>query len=291
MWNEEYVASVKDVRVKVDNYIITDINASNGEEYEFLFKLTTNFKHIEKYDTKKMLVSAYNVGKIIDDKFTYKDYLVNSNDTKDIKLVRRNLFLRASYETNLEYQAQSKKINEQLNKDLDEEIRANNDINREKVRKELEREIEKGIYRRKIDELFKLYNIQEKDYNNLIKSIKKFVLVCGVPRVNKTMSIHEQNLFSVILISHKIYTFIKNKGKYPLESKQTQTMTKEGKCKLEFDTVNDLLYSLAINYFAFKQYGYIICKVCGKMAVGNRKKQTCSERCKKIRNGSYNKIK
>ena len=288
MWEENYVASVKNIRVKIDNYMINDLTPSDNEDYEFLFKYNTYFKHIEKYNTKKMLVSAYNVGKIINEKFTYDDII----DINSKTVVKRNIFLKASYEANLAYQGQPKRVYKEIIEEIEKEKqKGNNEIDKKLLEKKLRRRIEKEVYKKHLEWLFKMNNINEKDYKNLIKAIKKFVEACGVPNVKDGINAQEQNLFSVILISDKIYKFIKSGGKYTLESKQTQTMTKEGICKFEFDTVNDLLYSLAINYFAFKSQGYIICDVCHKMAEGNAKKKTCSETCKKIRNGSYNKKK
>lgn len=294
MWNENYVASVRNIKVKVDNYIITDIKKGENEDYEFLFELSTKFDKLTNHDSKQMLTCVYNIGQKIDEKFTYTDYVEVYDETsksKKLEKVKRNIFLRARNDTHTEYFSRIKELHKQTEKELNIKMpKENYDINKVTLFNARLREKEKDIYKRRVEEQFKLNNIQEEDYKDLIKLIEKYIEVCGTPPTKNSLSTYEQGLFSIILMSYKIYLFIESDGEYFIEAHHTQTMEK-GKYKMEFDTINDLLYSLAMNYFIFKKGGYIFCEVCGKMAIGKYGRMTCSEVCKKIRNGSYNKKK
>ena len=281
--NKDYVVSIKNTKVKITNYEVEKIEMLDNEQYEFLFKYTTHFKELTSYNTKRLLTNVYNIGKWVHEHFTYDDALLNSNN--EYEIIKRNLFLRAKYNTDFECAAQPKSFDKQI-KDA---LKLNNitEENYKKAYSEQRRKIEKAIYVRNTEELFRQYNVTKSEYNTLIKLICNFVKAFGIYTTNNELEEQEQSLFSIILLSHKVYLFIESGGKKQLEVNITQTLSKDMKCEMMYNTTNDLIYSLAINYFAFNRNGYIICEVCGQMAEGNQKKKTCSERCKKIRNKSY----
>jgi len=292
MFNENYLVSVRNPKVKIDNVLVSNIKECDNEDYEFLFEITTDYKKLEKKETREILSTTYNIGKLVEEKFTFDDYLINPNDTHDFKLIRQNLFLKIRNDTNIEYNGSLLRINKEIEKEYDIKMpRDKYDINKVNIFNQRHRNKEKEIYRRRINEEFERHNIKEEDYKDLIKLIKHFVKLCGVPPLNTEITKYEQSLFSILFLSHNVYLFMNNKGNKKIEAKHTQTLKVERNKKrynMEFDTINDLIYSLAINYILFDGYSYIFCCVCGRMAPGKKGKNTCGEVCKKKRNGHYN---
>ncbi len=292
MWDEKYVVSVEHPKVKVDNYIVSNIEKMDNQEYEFIFQYDTDLKKLKELNTKEMLVKTYNLGKFVNEKFTFDGFIevVDKNTNKRVpKIIKNNIFLKAREETHLEYFGRLKSISKQVEKKLNIDIKVDkyDSDKREAYNDEL-RKIEKEIYVRRVEGQFKLYNVQDEDYNKLLELLNDWIKTCGLTERDVDLTEKQQNIFPIILLSHQIYLFIEN-GLPHLEAKFTQTMSEDYHFEMNFDTVNDLIYSLAMNYFIFDRNGYIICEVCGLMHEGNRKKKTCSEVCKKKRNGSYNK--
>lgn len=289
MFDEKYVVSVMHPDVKIERYFVDNITELEKQDYEFLFKANTNFEKMNNLNTKKIFLSTYNLGKFVHEKFTFQSQIEIPEETSHKfinKEINRNIFLTALYETNLEYQGRMKEIYTKSKEKI--HIGVNDSITDEKNRvlffKEL-RKAQREIYLRKVEGQFKLNNITQKDNEKLLKLLNNWVKCCGLSKFELNASKNKTNLFSIILLAHKVYLFIKNDIS-DLEVNIIYSITRKGsncETNISVETINDLIYFLVMNYFKFDGYGYVFCEQCGSIVEGNKKKKTCSERCKKAR--------
>lgn len=291
MWNDKI--SIKQPIVKVDYFEVTSLEESENKEYEFLFNYSIKFKEIKEFNVKKVVEKTYNLGKLIDDKFTYigVQFVNNKSNKKDYVEVKKNIFLKAINDTHFEVYS---RINS-LYQDAQEKFKNVTDNDgtitiEDFVIKEKEK-LEHEIYVRRLKEMFKEYKINNKDESALKRNLKLWAKTCGLSEDNVTNN--RVNLFPIILLSHQMYLYTLHKVNL-LEVNVTQTMEYiNGKyvSNMFVETINDLIYYLFMHFCKSEGHNFIICDICGNLAVGTKAKHTCSERCKRIRNGNYNKKK
>lgn len=301
MWDESYVPSVTCPRIEEDRFILDAFNESDDSKYEFLFDVKAKHLSVEKYDSKKILSTTYNIGKLIEEQFT-----MHVSDAVDNQKIISNVFLKAVFETHYEFQGRYKSIYTDIKNELGLNPLDNSDClegssNYDKLVKAL-REYEHSMYINKIESLFASYGINRKYYNKLIKYINSWYKYCGVSKNDTLSSESRENFFPIIMLSYSIYKLIHDERTTDsvsinynivksdkLKSIKNQANTKKRAIEISIKNVNDLIKLLAINFIGLNGYGYIYCSECGNLYPGTQKRKTCSEICKKIRNGSYNK--
>lgn len=279
MWNEEYVVSVKTPIVKIDRYIVNNIQEDEQRKYEFNFNFDVeNLKQITTFDSKKILIATYNLGKMIEKKFTVKNNDVETNN-------KQNIFRIAQFYSQKKFYSKLKEIGNNIDSEID---MSKKDISKEEKKELIHKKvltIERNLYQAEITNQLDKNRINNKDYQELLILIKKWIKTCGLTNKEIELPEDQRNLFSIILLSHQIYLFIEN-GVDNLEANLVYTLKRENSSYMSevyVETINDLIYFLTMNYFEFKRNGYIICEICGKMIEGNKKRKTCSEKCKKER--------
>lgn len=286
VFNPDYVVNVDYPNIIIDNFLVSELEIKTDEEYTFKFRSDEKLVKLTKLNTKNMLINTYNLGKYIYKKFNY------TYENDESKQIIKNLFISALYEQQYEFQGRLKSITKDIEKKLNINLKTDkNNIEKMNLFYKERRKVEYEIYLQKINELMKKHEINQKDYINLISLINKWLKTCGLSKKDIDLLNEEQNILPIVLLAYKIFLYLET-GYPQMQIKITYTTTGEinnTKMELSVETVNDLLYYLAMGYRVFNGYGYIICEVCGNMAEGHKGKHTCSEICKKIRNGSYNK--
>lgn len=287
-FNPDYVVEVKHCKVIADRYKIESIGINEDKEYEMAFQMGISSKKYEQMETKKILVNTYNLGQLVEQKFIHKE---ENPHTKEI--ITTNIFFYALYEQQLEFIGRLKSITQEIENKLNMNLIEDRQ-NEEKMKLFFEEryKVQHEIFLRKLDYAFKKFGITKHDYNDLIRFIKNWIKSCGISEEEINLADAKQHIFPIIQLALKIYSYIET-GNPPMEyTIKYKTIGDINNQRLErsFDNLNQLIYYLASGYHAFKRSGYIICEVCGKLAPGQTNKYTCSEKCKKIRNGSYKHI-